>query len=682
MFFYKLKNTHDYTPFIKLRSDKMSKINEGKNLPGENYEESAMWKYLNQEIDYILSNDTNDYKAPFPYITNEKVENRLKPLLKASNYPRYYLLSGLTGSGKSTIMHHVFFDDKDASKPTIKRRTLIIPVDFDMIIEKEADTSSQIKEKEFEAIFINIISQALLLIQNTYDIPENDAKSFFDFFVKNSTGLINYLDKGKRKNYQQIREDVHSNDTLYAMIAELCIALNHSNCKINNVVFVVDNIESLGVFKTPIQIPLLIAHKVINFMCKKACLCNKHIKWSPNILICCRHYVFRMMHTRDFEDGTLSQIFESYCKPEKIDLDNPATLKEIVLARVDYVLKKYAKPQKKDLKKVKALNTTRVIFENILDECSIQENNFILDFNLLDIRASLKTLKDIIYNRRWIQKEGFDEQGFFEIVDASDFNIKQPYILRAIGMKSGEYYTYDNNLIPNLLLNTPNNDVNIFPLLTLRYFMMRASSWDTPLYISDFYDEVETIFNAADKPNWPKLKKSFENAVWILLKDRMLLRCADQEQKDASSITKNNYKNISCVYVSQAARDYWYLLGDNSIIFEMIMDDIYVDTRKVILPNESRIKYKLFNKGPFEGCLNYLPLIFNSESNLVKTAANGSYKAKYEELFGETLITQHLLDGMKKSFENYFRERRDDEILFKRRCTEKINTIQNDIAQL
>lgn len=660
----------------------MSKINAGRFVAKENYQESAIWKYMHEEIDYILSNEVNNNNMSHPYIKNEKIEERLTPLLKHSNYSRYYLLSGLTGSGKSTIMHHMFFDDKDASKPHIKKGNLIIPIDFDVIVEKEDEFPQKIKAAEFEEIFINVISQALILVRDTYGISESTPDEFVDFFIKNSTGFINFIDRGKRKTNLKIHDDIYINNKLYAIIAELCIALNNEKSKINNVILIVDNVESLGVYKTPIQIPLLIAHKTINFMCKKSISSGKRTKWSPNILICCRHYVYRMMHTRDFEDGTISQIFESYCKPEKIDLDNPATLKDIISARWDYVIKNTPKSKRDNKKWYGAMLAVKEILESILTECDLKDNNFILDFNLSDIRSSLKTIKNIIYNRRWIQKEGFDDKGYFTIKDVADFNIKLPYILRAIGLESGEYYNSDDNLIPNLLANTPNNEINIFAFLSLKYFMLRSSSWDTPLYIPDFYREVKSIFGDEWQKNSQKLKKSFENAIWILLNSRMLLRSADQEQRDASSITKQNYKSINYVYVSQAARDYWELLRENSIILEMLMDDVYIDTNIVAFSNENRSKYRLFNKVPYELCLDYLLLVFAKEKSLISLACKKMKECKYFEVFGEQLLTKHLMIGVQKSFENYFRENREEEIKFKFRCKEKIKCLQHEINAL
>jgi len=660
----------------------MSRINAGRIIAKENYQDSATWKYLHEEIDYILSNEINANGLSHPYISNNKIEERLKPLLKPSNFSRYYLLSGLTGSGKSTIMHHVFFGDKEATSPMIKKGNLIIPIDFDIIVEKEENSTKKSKEKEFENIFVNVISQAIVLVQDTFNIPVPTHQEFVGFFTKNATGFINLVENGKRKSFLKIRNDLYKDNTLYAMIAELCISLNHENSKINNVIFIIDNVESLGVHKTPIQIPLLVAHKTINFMCKKSVSCGKKVKWSPNILICCRHYVYRMMHTRDFEDGTISQIFESYCKPEKVDLDNPATLKEIIETRWHYIRKNSAKTKKNNTKWKTSMDATKKILENIIKECEIREGNFILDLNLSDIRSSLKTIKNIIYNKRWIQKDGFDDKGYFTIENASDFNIKQPYILRAIGMESGEYYNSEDNLIPNLLINSPNNDVNIFALLALKYFMLRSSSWDTPIYIPDFYSDVKSVFKSYWQKDSQKIKKAFENAIWILLNNRMLLRSADQEQKDAASITKTNFKKINYVYVSQAARDYWELLGDNSIIFEMIMDDVYLDTTKITFINENRSKYRLFNKIPFEVCLNYLPLIFDAEKNLIKLAFKNMSENKYFELFGEDLITKQLLSGVNRSFENYFREERFDEYNYKERCKNKIKNLQKEINNL
>lgn len=652
----------------------MGKYNEKVNISTGNYHQSAIWKYLNKDIDEFLSPELDDKLQKSAYVSNPGVEEMLSSLLKYSTEHRYYMLSGLTGIGKTTIMRHVFFNDKTVNTPIIKNRNLIIPIDFDTFIEP---VNNKGYLNAYEDLYIKIFAHAAELLKNQFNLPSISDKEFVDFFDKLHSGIINYIDKdGNRNTFSEMKKEMYNNTNtrIYAVIAELCIFLNHNNSNIKNVIIIVDNIESLGIYKTPIQIPLLVAHKAVNFMCKKSvCHKNGKSKWVPNILICCRHYIYRMMHTRDFEDGSLSQIFESFSEPIYIDLDSPAPLKEIIYKRY-YAYQKHNKL--KDKKRKDALDVVCEMLIKIIDETTLyNHNNILADLNLSDIRSMLKTLKDIVYNKTWIQRDDFEDEGSFNINSLFDFNCRLSNILRAIGMKSGYIYFSGENLIPNLLANKPNNRVNIYDLLALQYFMHIASSWRTPISIYDFHDSINTIFK-----NDNNTIKCFNSAIWHLLKSRMLLRCSDQEQRDISSITFQNYNEITNVFVSNAAKDYWSLFGINSVILEMLMDDIYLDEKELKFSTERQTKYKLFNKDSFLIALTYLSKIFESEKALIQKALNNNKGNEFFEAFGKDLITEHLLIGLQKSYYKYFRGARNDEKSYLMNCSKLIVTLSQEIA--
>lgn len=441
----------------------MGKYNNGKRRL-ENYKDSSIWKYLNDEVDQLFASELNETLQKKAYVSNMLIEERLQPLLKKSLNSRYYLLSGLTGSGKTTIMRHVFLNDKFNDNPIITNRNLIIPFNFDTIIKNSKNT-----QDFFEDIFINEITYAVTIIQDKYNISESSDKDFVEFFTKNSTAIVEFLKNGERQTYSKIREDVYSTHKLYAVIAELCISLNNINCKINNVLFIVDNIESMGLDISHFEIPLLTAHKVISFMANKSIVRKREPKWTPNILICCRHYVHRIINTW-CDDGSVSQIFESFCKHDKIDIEPPVSLVEIINKRFDAFFEIEQKNMK--VKKKSSLEVVYNIAKIILNETQIDGRNLLLDLNLTNIRSALKTLREIIYNKKWIQRSDFEENGVFLIDRVADFNVRLPYILRAIGMKCGDVYFSEDCIIPNLLKNNPNDDVNIYALLSLNYFMI------------------------------------------------------------------------------------------------------------------------------------------------------------------------------------------------------------------
>ena len=57
-------------------------------------------------------------------------------------------------------------------------------------------------------------------------------------------------------------------------------------------------------------------------------------------------------------------------------------------------------------------------------------------------------------------------------------------------MNESIVYNSRESIIPNLLYNEVNNNMELFPLLTLKYFLYfadyREMSWDSSIRISDF----------------------------------------------------------------------------------------------------------------------------------------------------------------------------------------------------
>lgn len=653
----------------------MGKYNEGKKHPIENYQKSSIWKYLHEDIDDLLASEMDDKHRKATYVPCKEIEDMLSSLLKYSKEHRYFVLSGLTGIGKTTIMRHVFFSDKAITTPIIKDRNLIIPIDFDSFIEPSINDNNF---GSFEEMYIRVFSQAAVTVQQKFNLPMISDDDFVTFFEEKHSGIINYIDKnGNRNSKTKMRQDVYkdSNCRIYAVLAELCLFLNHQNCNIKNVILIVDNIESLGIYRSPIEIPLLITHKAVNFMCNKSVIKKGRPKWVPNILICCRHYVYRIMHSRNHNDGSLSQIFESFSKPIYVDLDSSVPLDKIINKRYEA----YTKLSKtKNTKRTYSMSVVYTMLTKIIEETNINNSNIVLDLNLSDFRSTLKTLKDIVYNKPWIQRDDFEDNGSFAISDLSDFNCKLSNILRAIGMKSGNVYNSEDNLIPNLLSNTPDNIANIYDLITLKYFMSRSSSWRTPLSISDFNNIICEIFDG----NFAYLKERFNTAIWHLLKNRMLLRSADQEQQDVSSITHDNYNEIEYVYVSSAAKDYWTLLGENSTILEMLMDDIYIDESKYDIRTERQTKYRIFNKDSFLLALLYLSDIYECEKKLIKNVIDSNKTEAFCNCFGNDLITEHLLKGLSSSFSYYFRDKRKSEEIYINKCEAMIEKIRSKVNHL
>lgn len=180
-------------------------------------------------------------------------------------------------------------------------------------------------------------------------------------------------------------------------------------------------------------------------------------------------------------------------------------------------------------------------------------------------------------------------------------------------------------------------------------------------------------------PNERKTKDVFENAIWLLLSNRIILRSSDQEQKELTGITRENFKAIKHVYVSNVAYDYIHLLRTNSVIFEMLLDDIYLNKNEIPYPIDYKSNFKTFNKGAFLMCLKYLNKMIEAEMKLREIIYDRNKENDFFCAFSQDFVSQILLDGLNESFNLYFRDKKIDDLDYIAQCTGLKDSIHSKI---
>lgn len=89
-------------------------------------------RYFGDDISRILvPNTRNLQNCDIPYVSHSEAEETLNACLTGDPLKdKSLVFTGLTGSGKTTILRHVFELELNANKPIIKESSIIIPVDF------------------------------------------------------------------------------------------------------------------------------------------------------------------------------------------------------------------------------------------------------------------------------------------------------------------------------------------------------------------------------------------------------------------------------------------------------------------------------------------------------------------------------------------------------------------------
>ena len=135
----------------------------------------------------------------------------------------------------------------------------------------------------------------------------------------------------------------------------------------------------------------------------------------------------------------------------------------------------------------------------LLDQVDAKVKDFILDLTLRNIREAMNRIKQLVLNKRWIQRDyETTHTGAFVIADLQQYNVTSASLIRALGMNEGSVYNSRESIIPNLLYNEPYNNMEMFPLLTLKYFIGMAQyeemSWDAWISISNFKERMHYAF--------------------------------------------------------------------------------------------------------------------------------------------------------------------------------------------
>lgn len=593
--------------------------------------------YLSEEIDFLLTPAANqllEVDVDEVYISNsqiEEIESTLGQYLNYSICDKTLFFTGLTGSGKTMILRHVF--KYSGMGAYIYGKCLVIPFSFDNIHGKNREN--------VEGCFRNMILTACDILEETFLL--NKASDFpQDFYKSIKESRNDNLQMGSawpRPSIDERLTNYEREDPLAFASSLLKYYLNQEGCTINNVLFLVDDIEGIG---DDLEIvPIKVAYEVM------ICMENQRKKrqWSTKCIIACRHYVYRYAAYNQLDDfsktAALSkQNLEAYSPTDILQLGCHLPLIDIIEKRYTVI-----KDKKPDVKWKIALEVVR----HVLIDIDANIGQFIVHLNVNNLREAFVTLKMLIYNRRWVQRDPQEKSdGAFSITSADQFNTTSVNLLRALAMDENVVYCSDESIIPNLLHNEIFDNMDFIVILTAKYFeqFKSANNWSAYLNIEDFYDTLHRIF----KDNEYFLQ--FKKAVEYLIMKRILLRGINQTQEDTNSITYENVHLIKKVYVSPVLNDLFDYLRTKSVLFEMYMDDVWKDNSDRSNPPKA---FRMYDNERSLTSFKYMETLINKEREIRNCAKNHCTLNLYYDTFGNDILCEYLLAGLENSYNIYFR---------------------------
>lgn len=581
--------------------------------------------YLKDEIDLLLTSDQNMYQnlSFDPYVSHQEAEAFLNDaLIGKYSIDKLLIFSGLTGSGKSTIIRHVFQIKKDQIR--FANNTLIVPIDFNR------------RNSSSDMAYICVLQNALEILTTEYDIPFPDTKNQqFAQYIREEkrSGLLNLAPpKLGRLSDEEKLHYLSENSPLTYSSCQLQYVMDHEKCKAKTLIFVIDNIEGYieDGQETHSYDPLISALELAECFHDR----GEKTKWCFNMVIACRHHIVRLMRSIMYRTTSIANSLNSYMETSSYDLKNPVKIYDIIQKR------KEALEPSQSRKNISKWKQAVSVVDEIIRRTDESVGNFILQLNLKDIRQSLSTLKSLVFNKK-LQKAANEEiAGSFNIQSVEQFDLSQINFLKILGLGDLNYYYGNESIIPNLLWNDEIPGSEMLLLMTLRFFMIRCNdrepNWENSASIKLFYRSASAIFGFEHEV----IHQKFDAIIVYLFQHRLLLRSADQPQTQIPGLSESEIEKIELCYVSGLAVALWKKLSESSALFQLFMDDIWFDNID---------DFSHTNGKDIEHCLKYLEILIEKEQEIYYTARNIGKEADYKSAFGHTAICCQLADGLVKS---------------------------------
>lgn len=618
---------------------------------------SHIYLKYRQLVQHLLVPDATSYRLynyDDLYVKHDLYDTFIE-YKKACGNDNYVYLTGLTGSGKTSLLKSVFKHYENTI--LLSDEELIIPYSFD----------NSVNNSEFHQKLSRLLFMACKKISSHFHI-DNFTKQPDEFcmYIAERRESYGYNQRGWEEcSSKTLLDQLHESHPLELSLIALKYMLKNPNCTIKNVIIIIDDIETIAEENELLPI----------FSCDKinSCLQNRSLiekkKWCLNLIVACRHYVYRMKQTNETSHETHEkppineQNLEAFSHTN-YDMNNIPSLYDILKKRKDTILATLSGQAKEDFLEIWKL------LEIILR----QAGNLILSLNLNNYRKSLETIAEVVFNKRWIQKnESID--GAFKVgtIDA-DYFTHLPALLRAIGLKEEEIYNENISLIPNLLYNDVNGDMDLWVLLILSYFLKNHTNSINDWKQSIHLQSVNKIFVELFTDNKTYINNVTQSICYLITK-RLLLRSIDQMQQDSTDIIPSDFTNteqydkFTHVYISNAAKYLYETLPINSVLFEMYINDTYLNGKKHY-PDEAS-NYLQFNIYNFRACIDYLSHFIDKEIELRKFIVNRGLTSEFVEAFGETPVTNLLYLGLKNSHKSYYKQ-----------ITDYSKEIENSLNQL
>lgn len=613
------------------------KINQGLDR-NQNLGGSDIYRKFNTQFEHLINNPEvmwNKNKEVFEavYIKDEDFEKQIETF-RNSVMSMTKLCTGYTGIGKTTAIMHCFgLWNGDAAYSNIERKELIFPNFLDNLQAEQLEDISL--SERLSAVCTKLEREYPDLKE--FIVTDEGKREFFDFieqhtgYILENVNPIEAMDMGEVELIRWKLKGAHTKFPYEFEANRLKFYIKKKYNVYRRLIILLDGIE---IYPEERQIEL-----IAKYLKLQGCMQNtdypENGEYSVNLLIMVRPHFNRFLNMkRNLEAFAINEL--TIVKKKEVDLS------AIFQKRFGY----YSDQNIFHDESQRDSYTALMQINNNFDE---KYRERILRLCFWNVRKALTSYARILANRYWVQQNK-EIQGSFTIRPC-EYRFDNISVFRALACDEERVFFGDHNtIIPNLLFTTEEEDLSIYCLLTLRYYYKKRG-----------YDEygIHAEKQIKVRREWQKIlgidvANKFLKAQEYLYDHHMIVQSLKTGYETAAHYGKEYITDESRLYISICGNELYEMLGEDSVLLEMFREDVWRDY-------ENRDDYSKFPSSElmeqskqeviFLDLLEYISYLREMEEDVLSIVKNLNRIEEYNLVFGDTLIVQMLLDGVKKSIE-------------------------------
>lgn len=583
---------------------------------------NPLFEEYREEFRYLLSAGAGG--SGVRCIRDEHTVNELIGILR-SPMDSVTVFVAKKGNGKTLDLQESYGCLNNAIVLRKDEQTVVIPMFFHGLVAGEMTISKNESAKRIKSDIARQVAAASRKIEKEnfedreWFHQESRGSEFRDFIQDSNPKALENPDDWEDESIDGMLKTAKETEYFIYAASKLKFHLANGPAGFNRVLILVDGVESLdeSVRDMVISQYLRFYECMRNFPAQ-----NRGRRVYVNLIISIRPNTYCAMKAHG--------VFENYDEAFVIYKKHQIDLSE-------YFREKVAKlPEDVRTKDEEKWNEALRIVTSLTEKFEKKYSNMIMGLTDLNLRHALKVCGDILSNPVWVTRAARTDPNAGGLRDEYVFN--NITVLRAIACGSDLVYMGgEDNLIPNVFYNTPEDDNALLSLYIMAYFVKRYEYSGNPEAIGskrkDVWRDFDDVFGG-QTDEIRKFNRRFEETV------SYLLRCGVLSGTDDD------------MSISSKGIEIWNMLAADSVLMELYREDYY----KEYNPSDAdgfKSSFDLMQEDKqeliFKGLLEMIRHFLEKEESVIKaTRKRGAYN-KYVSLFGDTSMTGHLLSGVNKS---------------------------------